>query len=78
MTTLYALPTVDFATIERLATLLDRADDTAAFREACALFASIDDDATFEIAVDYWPGLLNYGPRGEWCGSYRFETGYTN
>ena len=60
---------IDLTTIERIATLLDRADDTAFFAEACALIASIDDDATFDVVLDLWPNLMNYGPRGEWLGT---------
>lgn len=64
--------------LSRIETLLEQRDERAAFSEACALFNSIDDDETFRVALDRFPGLMNYGPRGEWQGACRYENGWSN
>lgn len=45
--------------------------------KACAIFHDIDDDDAFAIVASRFPSLRNYGPRGEWRGSYRNENGWT-
>jgi hypothetical protein len=45
--------------------------------EACFAFHSIDDDEIYEAVIEVFPGLRNYGPRGEWIGSVANENGWT-
>lgn len=68
---------MDHDLLSRIETLLEQRDDRAAFAEACALFNSIDDE-TFRVALDRFPGLMNYGPRGDWHGVCQHENGWSN
>ena len=59
--------------IDAIAHLLDLGMN----KEASGVFWSIDDQDIYEAVCAEFPGMRNYGPRGEWIGSYRNENGWT-
>jgi hypothetical protein len=69
--------TMQNETLRAITTLLRASETTQdrSFRDACALFDSIDDDAVFASVVARWPHLMNYDGRGNWVGSCGNENG---
>jgi len=49
-----------------------------AFRQACALFHSVDDAETYARLEKHFPGLRNYDERGNYVGAVSNENGWSH